>query len=398
VCASASQFTSSNTVPRLAEEWRRKLPQAAYVHVPFCLHRCGYCDFTVIAGREDLIPAYLRALRHELKSKLTEPAPMQTVFIGGGTPSLLRPDDLKELLALLREWLPLRPGGELSIECNPEQFSVERMDVLRGAGVNRISLGVQSFRASELQTLERSHAPETVWQVVEQLRSRQLTNISLDLIFAVPGQSLSDWKNNLAAAVELSPQHVSTYGLTYEKGTRFWSLRQKQSLQPAPDETERQMYEAAMTLLPDHGYQQYELSNFARPGFESRHNQVYWRAEPYYGFGPGAAEFRNGIRSVNHRSVTTWLKRLQAGEPAVMEAETMSDDLLAREAVMLGLRQTQGLDCQSFQDRFGCDPRALAPDAYDQLVQSGLISEEDKQLKLTLEGRFLADSVMAEFF
>jgi oxygen-independent coproporphyrinogen-3 oxidase len=158
------------------------------------------------------------------------------------------------------------------------------------------------------------------------------------------------------------------------------------------------MYERAMALLPGQGYPQYELSNFARPGFECRHNQVYWRAEPYQGFGPGAAEFRHGTRSVNHRSVTTWLKRLREGESAVMEAEIMSDDLLAREAVMLGLRQIQGLDSSRFRERFGCEIRDLAPAAYDQLLHAGLLSEEGNHLRLTLAGRFLADSVMAEFF
>lgn len=373
------------------------LPRAAYVHVPFCMHRCGYCDFTVVAGRDDLIEPYLECLEQELRQVLPESAGMQTLFIGGGTPSYLPPDALRRLLRLLEQWLPLEDAGEYSIECNPDRFTPERMDILAQAGINRVSLGVQSFAASELTTLERAHSPEVVAQVVEQLRSRGLENISLDLIYAVPGQSLESWRETLRTAVQLAPRHISTYGLTYEKGTAFWSRREQRRLTCAPEELEREMYALAMSFLPAQGWLQYELSNFAQPGWECRHNRVYWQGEHYYGFGPGAAAYLERTRSVNHRSVTTWIRRIREGRSAIQNQETLDPELQAREAVMLGLRQTAGIDRQLFRTRFGKEVAELAPQAYRSCLESGLLAESETAVALTREGRFLADSVMAEF-
>jgi len=367
------------------------------VHVPFCIHRCGYCDFTVIAGRDDLIPDYLRCLEQELQTKLGVPHPVETLFIGGGTPSHLPCADLQRLLDLLQNWLPLAPGGEFSVECNPDGLTDERIDVLRRHGVNRVSLGVQSFDTGELSVLERRHTPEEVAERVRQLRETGISSISLDLIFAVPGQSLVQWERTLQAALSLSPDHLSTYGLTYERGTAFWSRRRMQTLIPVPESVEREMYALAMTLLPEQGYEQYELSNFAAPGFRCRHNQVYWQAQPYWGFGPGAAEFVMGERRLNHRAVTTWLERVRTGQSPVQECETIDADLAAREAVMLGLRQIEGLSLGEFAGRHGHTVRDLSPESYDRFLRQGFLMVSDGQLRLTWEGRFLADSVVAEF-
>lgn len=373
------------------------VPTSAYIHVPFCLHKCGYCDFTVVAGRDDLIENYLKCLELELRGQLEFPRTMRTLFIGGGTPSYLSAADLTRLFAMLHEWLPIEPGGEFSIECNPELFTIDRMDVMQRAGINRVSLGVQSLQSEHLQTLERSHSAETVAVVVDQLHRRGFSNISLDLIFGVPGQTLPEWEKTIELAVSLVPQHVSTYGLTYEKGTAFWMRRQKQILQPAPEELEREMYALAMSYLPAHGFLQYELSNFALPGAECRHNQVYWQGGAYYGIGPGAAGFQRGVRSLNHRSVTTWIKRLLQGESPVREWEPFDADLRQREAVMLGLRQIAGIDLLAFQARYGGPVHELAPDAYQHFLQSGWLEETHTHVRLTPAGRFVADSVVSEF-
>lgn len=383
-----------------------EIPQAAYVHVPFCVHRCGYCDFTVVSGRDDLLESYLDALEIELRHTLLEPRAMRTLFLGGGTPTYLPATHLERLLAMLRNWLPVDPAGEFSVECNPEQFTPDRMDVLVDFGVNRFSLGVQSFHAEHLRTLERSHSPEMVAEVVEQLRRRNIGNISLDLIFAVPGQTGDEWRETMVQAVSLAPEHLSTYGLTYEKGTRFWTSRLKSELIPAADELERWMYDLAMTLLPEQGYAQYELSNFARPGFACRHNQVYWNGESYYGFGPGAASYGNGIRRTNHRSTTTWIRRLlspaletswSTGSPAVADQEELTFDLRRREAVMLGLRKISGIDLEGFGRRYQSTLRDLAPGAYDQFIEDGLLEESAGFVRLTYDGRFLADTIVSEF-
>jgi len=376
----------------------RQTVRAAYVHVPFCIHRCGYCDFTVIAGRDDLIGTYLDCLERELSFKLTEPQPVTTLFLGGGTPSYLSPEDLERLFSILQKWFPLERNGEFSIECNPDGFSEDRMQVLQRGGVNRVSLGVQSFNPTHLRTLERMHSPDDVEDVVTRLRKAGVSNCSFDLIFGVPDQTVDEWQQTLDMATRLQPQHISTYGLTFEKGTPFWTRLQRDQIAAVPEEIEREMYARAMSVLPERGYSQYELSNFSQPGFECRHNQVYWRAEPFYGIGPGAAEFRGTTRTRNHRSVTVWIERLLKGRSPVQEVDELDADLLAREAVMVGLRQVSGIPLAAFEARFGMSLQALAPDAYDRLQSNGWTEESDGMFRLTPEGRFLADTVMAEFF
>lgn len=371
-------------------------PQAAYIHVPFCRHRCGYCDFPLITGRDDLIGDYLRALEIELSS-LEEPQEVQTLFFGGGTPTHLPPEQLRQLLALCRRWLRLADEGEFSVEANPGDLDRARIDVLVEAGVNRLSLGAQSFDDSSLAVLERDHTPEQIAAVVEMLRQAGIRNISVDLIFAVPNQSVADWRRTLEAAIALAVPHVSTYGLTYEKGTAFWTRRSRGTLCVIDEETERQMYAHAMEVLPEAGLAQYEISNFAQPGFECRHNLTYWRGDPYWACGPGAARYVGGIRSTNHRSVTTWLKRTLAGHSAVAETEALGPEERARELVLLGLRRTGGINSAAFRNRTGYELADLAGAAYRRLLDEELLEEADGRLRLTYEGRFLADSVIAEF-
>ncbi|MEW4490047.1 radical SAM family heme chaperone HemW [Thalassoglobus sp. JC818] len=370
---------------------------SVYIHVPFCIHRCGYCDFTVIAGRDDLIDDYLKCLELEIARSITSPQPVSTIFIGGGTPSYLPEPALQRLLTVVNQWFPLRPDGEFSMECNPDGLTPAKMKILRVHSVNRISLGVQSFNSQHLQTLERTHHAETVDTVFNQLRDNGFTNISLDLIFAVPDQTLADWEADLKTVIALNPEHVSTYGLTFEKGTQFWTRRMKSQLIPADDELEREMYSVAMNTLEDAGFRQYELSNFAQPGMECRHNKVYWQSAPYFGFGPGAASYLNGVRAMRHRSVTTWIKRIMAGESGIAETEELNSEDRAREAVMLGLRQVEGIDLEQFQQRFSYPLPDLAPNAFDRLIEDQLLTLDQGKLRLTKTGRFIADSIMAEF-
>lgn len=370
-------------------------PRACYVHVPFCAHRCGYCDFTLIARRPDLVDDYLAALAVELAT-LSQPQTVDTLFFGGGTPTYLNADQLRRLCELLRRWMILDSGYEWSVEANPTDLTNDKLDVLREAGVNRISLGVQSFDAGQLKLLERDHDGMVARDAIARLRER-FENVSLDLIFGVPGQTLEQWHATLEQAIGLGVQHISTYGLTFERGTQFWSKRTKGMIASVPEETERAMYEAAMDRLPRQGYQQYEISNFAQPGFVCRHNQTYWRAEPFYGFGPGAASLLRGVRRTNHRSVTTWIRRTLAGEPSIGEQEELDVEAAAREAVMLGLRQCRGIELTAFEQRFGMSLRSLAPEAYDHFVNTTLLECSPTHVGLTREGRCLADSVILEF-
>lgn len=363
--------------------------------MPFCRHRCPYCDFTLVSGRDELISRYLAALEIELAS-LPAPVELDTLYLGGGTPTHLSPEQLERLFELLAAVFRPAAGYEFSIEANPADLSAERIAAVAAAGVNRVSLGVQSFDGEALRVLERDHRPQDVSAAVERLRAAGLENLSFDLIFGVPGHSLASWQDTLRRAVELAPRHVSTYGLTIERGTSFWSRQLKGQLVPVADELEREMYALAMDYLPAHGLEQYELSSFAQPGFRCRHNEVYWTGLPYYGFGPGAARYVDGRRETNHRSVTTWLKRVLAGIPATGESEQLSAEGRARELAVLGLRRTEGLDLEQFRRGSGCDLLELAGEEIGRHLAAGLLEQVGTRLRLTREGRFLADTVIVD--
>lgn len=370
-------------------------PKSVYIHVPFCRHRCGYCDFTLVANRDDLIGDYLTALESEIGA--TEPGKrVETVFFGGGTPTHLAPQELSRLFTLVAGHFDLAADGEFSVEANPEDLTDDRIAVLAEAGVNRISLGVQSFDSQVLHTLERGHRPDQVRDVVERLRP-MIPNISLDLIFGVPGQSLESWEATLAHATELRPRHVSTYGLTYEKGTSFWSRRARGELVQMHSEIDRTMYQLAIDHLGEHDLEQYELSNFARSGSECRHNETYWAARPYYAFGPGAARFADNRRETNHRSVFKWLALIEQGRSPVAESELLSNEDLAREVMILGLRRVGGFRRSDLTTRFGLTADELAGDAIARHLQLGNITDDGDGIRLTAEGRFVADSVVVDF-
>lgn len=369
-------------------------PRAAYVHVPFCLQRCGYCDFTLIARRDDLFGSYLDALEIDL-ARLGNLRTMTTLFVGGGTPTHLDPASLGRLLELLRRWLPLEANGEFSVEANPDGLTPEKLDLLQAAGVNRVSLGVQSFDARELSVLERTHTPDEAFRVIEQVRSRW-SNVSLDLIFGLPGQTLEDWDRNLGHAIGTGVPHISAYGLTIERGTTFWSRRAKGTLITGGEDLEREMYGLAMDRLTEAGWAQYELSNYAQPGFNCRHNQVYWAGGPYYGFGPGAAWYVDGERAVNHRSTTTWIRGMRRGERPLMGNERLSPEERARETLVLGLRRTAGVDRDAFarQTGFALDD-LLAPHATG-LCELEFLEVTEQGVRLTREGRFVADAIVGK--
>ncbi len=365
--------------------------RAAYVHVPFCAHRCGYCNFTLVAGRDDLIEAYLIALEREL-AQLGEPRPVDTLFLGGGTPTHLAPPQLDRLLRLVRHWFTWSAPGEFSIEANPRDLDAERVNVLAQHGLNRVSIGAQSFRAEKLHHLERDHHAAEIVAGVERLRGH-VESISLDLIFGCPGESLEQWQSDLQQAIELRPQHLSTYGLTIEQGTMFWNRQYHGQLASIDEEIERAMYSAAMDQLADAGYEHYEVSNFAQRGYRCRHNETYWAAESYYAAGPGAARYLGGRREVNHRSTTTWIKRMMAGESPVAECEELSAEDRAREALVLALRRRDGVERASFAQRFGYTVDELLGAELPRLGELGLLADDGARVTLLREGLFVSDAI-----
>ncbi|HET6327700.1 MAG TPA: radical SAM family heme chaperone HemW, partial [Planctomycetaceae bacterium] len=353
------------------------------------------CDFTLVARRDDLIDAYLEALAIDF-ARLERPREVDTLFFGGGTPTHLPAPHLARLMALSRRWFPPAYGAEICVEANPAGLDDNKVAVLADAGVNRVSLGVQSFDTKVLELLERDHRGSDIPSVVERVR-RSIPNLGLDLIFGVPGQTLELWRATLSAAIELRPTHLSTYGLTFEKGTAFQSRLDKGLLHRCDEESEREMYALTMDELPRAGFEQYELSNFAQPGSRCRHNEVYWAGRPFFGFGPGAARYAAGRRELNHRSVTTWINRVLAGRSPIAESEELSPEARARELVMLNLRRGDGLALAEFREQTGFDFHELAGEALPRHLRRGMLEERDGRVRLTREGRFLADTVFAEY-
>lgn len=362
--------------------------------MPFCRRRCGYCNFTLVAGRDDLIETYLAALEQEL-SWLGRPREVDTLFFGGGTPTHLSAQQLTRLFTVVDRWFPRTATCEVSIEANPEDLDDARADVLAEAGVTRVSLGVQSFNSDKLRILERSHDAEGVSMAVERCR-RFAASVSLDLIFAAPGETLAAWIGDLAQALALSPDHVSTYGLTFERGTRYWSRLLRDELATAEEELQRDMYLAAIETLNAAGLQHYEVSNFAHAGHRCRHNEVYWQGEPYFAAGPGAARYVDGRRETNHRSTTTWIKRVLAGESPVAESETLPPESAARERLVFALRRLEGVDLDEFSARTGYQVAQLCGDEIDKFLALGMLELEGRRLRLTRAGLLISDALWGE--
>jgi oxygen-independent coproporphyrinogen-3 oxidase len=281
---------------------------------------------------------------------------------------------------------------EHSVEANPEDLDEETLDVLAAAGVTRVSLGAQSFDPRKLAVLERSHTAGDIARCVAACRSR-FRSVSLDLIFAAPGESAESWHADLAAAIALEPNHVSTYGLTYERGTQFWNWRRAGKLAEADEETQRGMYLDAIDTLTAAGYEHYEVSNFAQRAHRCRHNEVYWTGESYFAAGPGAARYVDGRRETNHRGVLAYLNRIESGQSPVEDAETLEPEDVAREALVFGLRRIQGIELAVFAQRFGFTVDQLAAAAVARFVDAGLLDRSDDNLRLTRGGLLVSDSL-----
>jgi oxygen-independent coproporphyrinogen III oxidase len=381
--------------PPTAMAYEFPVPRAAYVHVPFCRHRCGYCNFTLVAGRDDLIDDYLRAVTLELEG-LGEPREVDTLFFGGGTPTHLAPERLRQLIATARKFFPLAAGAEFTVEANPVDLSDETLAVLAEGGVNRISLGGQSFDAAKLAILERDHTPDDFRQAVEAAK-RNIASVSIDLIFGVPGETLAVWQADLAAATALLPDHVSTYGLTFERGTAFWTRLHAGQLNRLDEEAERAMYASAIDTLVAGGFEHYEVSNFATAGHRCRHNEAYWAGDGYFAVGPGAARYVGGRREMNHRSTTTYLKRMLAGQSPVAESETLDPADRARERLVFGLRRLAGIDRQAFAATTHFDLDALVGQPLARMVSLGLLADDGRRVQLTREGLFVSDAIWPHF-
>ncbi len=369
-------------------------PRHAYVHVPFCRHRCGYCDFALVAGRDDLIDRYLAAIARELE-RVSECLAIDTLYLGGGTPSHLGPAGLERLFAILRPRLQPVGDAEVTVEANPLDVTADLVAALQTAGVTRVSLGGQSLDAATLRALDRDHSPDDVRRAVGLLCDEGFT-VSLDLMTAAPGQSLAAVEADLDAAAALGVQHVSVYCLTWEKGTAFESQRVKGNLHPVEEPLERAMFETAIDRLEAAGFEHYEVSNFARPGGRCRHNEAYWDCRPWEAFGPGAARFDGRTRITNHRSTTTWMARVLAGADCSGDIDAMTDEEAARERLVVGLRRRAGVERRVFRDTSGFDLDALAGRPMAAWIDRGLATDDGSCVRLTRAGLLVSDMLWAD--
>ena len=370
------------------------VPRHAYVHVPFCRHRCGYCDFTLVAGRDDLIDRYFTAFGRELE-RVERMLEVDTLYLGGGTPSHLGPTGLRRIFGILHDRLRSAADAEVTVEANPLDVTPEFVAAARDCGVTRVSLGGQSLDAATLRALDRDHSPDDVRRATARLLDAGLV-VSLDLMTAAPGQSLAGVEADLAAAVDLGVQHVSVYCLTWEKGTAFESARLRGALQPEEESIERAMFETAIDRLEAAGFEHYEVSNFARAGCRCRHNEAYWDCRPWEAFGPGAARFDGRARITNHRSTTTWMTKVLAGDDFAGDVDRMTDEQAARERIVVGLRRRDGLDRAAFRAASGFDLDSLAGPAIARWGAAGLATDDGRRVRLTRAGLLVSDALWAD--
>ncbi len=365
--------------------------RSLYVHVPFCKHRCGYCDFPLVAGRDHLIDDYLRAVERE-SHRFNVASPLQTIFFGGGTPTQLSTTQLDRLFAIVAETAPRESGCEVTVEANPNDLSPEKLDCLLSHGVTRVSLGVQSFQGKKLIRLERTHEPAQAIDGIQRMLASGF-NVSVDLIFGVSGESKASWIADLRTAIELDVQHVSTYHLTIEKGTAFWTRRLHGQSLDVDDSLGAEMYEIAIDALSAAGFEHYEVSNYCRPSHACQHNEVYWTGRPYLGLGPGAASFCAGVRWKNHASVAMYLRRLQADESPVDSKEKLEPEPAARERLVFGLRRLAGVDAGAFEIATGFSVERLGGEKLERWIADGLLVRDGQTLRLTRSGLMISDSL-----
>ncbi len=382
-----------------------KSVRSLYVHVPFCAHKCHYCDFYSLVDQQDRQEAFAKRLIRELHriSPWASAGPLETIFVGGGTPSLLRPALWKRLLDALEASFDLsriREGaGEFTVECNPESVTGELMEILRQGGVGRVSMGAQSFEARHLKTLERLHNPENVGRALDEARRAGIERQSIDLIFGVPGQSLEDWIRDLDRAIGLGTEHISCYNLTYEPNTAMTARMKRGEFAPADEDLEVEMYEITRARLASAGLRRYEVSNYAMAGGEARHNLVYWRQQQWLAAGPSASGHVSGWRWKNVPRLDDYLSGSD-DLPEAVDVEAPDESRLLNEVTWTGLRLAEGIE----RERTFLQAERLHPGASDRIEQlidrlrtSGLLQVAGNRWTLTDAGMLQADGIAVDF-
>ena len=369
-----------------------------YVHIPFCSSRCSYCDFATGLYQSELAERYVAALIEEIRTSRYSGANVDTIYFGGGTPSLLAPSQLDRILVTLSQHFEIDPAAEVTLEINPGSVTREKLQAFRSLGINRASFGAQTFDDRELAKLGRSHTAADALKTFTDLRNAGFENISFDLIAGLPGQTLTGWQRNIKQALDLNPEHLSFYLLEVHSGTPL-AEHIRRGLQSVPDDDlAGVMYQWMLDEACEAGYEHYEISNLCRAGFHSRHNVKYWTTEPYYGFGCSAHSYDGRARRwSNHRDVLKYVETIENGGSSVVEEQELSVTDLRAEALFLGMRMMRGVDARRYRESFGVDLREAHADDLDRFRKAGLLEFDGDLIRLTRTGALLSNEVFAAF-
>lgn len=369
-------------------------PSSAYVHIPFCTQICYYCDFSKVFIKNQPVDAYLEHLIQETRSY--EIGKLRTLYIGGGTPTALSAQQLAYLLTELPKVMDLSEVEEFTIEANSGDLDPDKIAVLKESQVNRVSLGVQTFDNKMLKKIGRSHQEQDIYDNIRHLKQAGFDNISIDLIYALPGQTMDQVKENVAKAIDLDIPHMSLYSLILENQTVFMNRMRRGKLPLPKEELEAEMFEYIIEELEKAGFEHYEISNFSKPGFESRHNLVYWDNAEYYGLGAGASGYVDGIRYKNHGPIRHYLEAVEAGKARITEEHLTLEEKMEEE-LFLGLRKKTGVSKARFEEKFGISFDQRYGQVVASLTEQGLLVPDDKQVRMTKRGLFLGDTVAEKF-
>ncbi|MGF1372771.1 radical SAM family heme chaperone HemW [Streptococcus infantarius] len=369
-------------------------PTSAYVHIPFCTQICYYCDFSKVFIKNQPVDEYLQALIREFESY--DIKKLRTLYIGGGTPTSITAEQLEYLLTNLTKHLDLSVLEEFTIEANPGDLTEDKIEVLKHSAVNRVSLGVQTFNDKHLKQIGRSHNEAQIYSTISNLKEAGFHNISIDLIYALPGQTMEDVKENVAKAIALDIPHLSLYSLILEHHTVFMNKMRRGKLQLPKEDLEAEMFEYIISELEANGFEHYEISNFTKPGFESRHNLMYWDNAEYFGVGAGASGYLNGVRYRNRGPIQHYLKAVAQGNARLSEEKLTKDEMMEEE-LFLGLRKKTGVSIARFEEKFGLSFEERYGQIVRELCQQGLLVLNDKVVRMTKKGLFLGDTVAERF-
>ena len=372
------------------------MASSIYIHIPFCATKCYYCAFNTYTFHKEQAKAYLQALRTEMELYAPDTNPLQTIFIGGGTPSILSANALSQLLTDIHQHFRITQDAEITVECNPGTVDTEKLRVMQDNGVNRLSFGLQAMQDATLKQLGRIHTVAEFLESYHLAREYRFENINIDLIFALPDQTMDAWHHTLNEVIFLEPTHISAYNLVMEEATPFYEWWQAGELHLPSEDTEADMFQYTIETLTAHGYTHYEICNFARPDHYAKHNLVYWNNQPCIGLGAGASGYVNGVRYSNIRGIVPYIDSLSQRKKPITDTERLTADTEKAETLMLALRKREGISLDAYQNRFGEQIEIAFGSILKKWMDLGLLERTATHLRLTPRGLFLANEIFVE--